>query len=53
MKFSVCVCVCVGCWVGVKRTVCLEQVTYRTDLKMDRAIAKEKHVWTKSEVKFG
>ena len=44
----VCVCVCVGFWVVVNRIVCLEQVTCRTDLKMNRDIAKEIHVWIES-----
>lgn len=49
-----CVCVCVYWDLGSgEQDSCLEQVTCRTDLKMNRDIAKEIHVWTKSEVKFG
>ena len=44
MKFSVCVCVCVCVCVGgrvvVSRTVCLDEVTRRTDLKMDKVIPR-------------
>ena len=41
MCVCVCVCVCVGFWVVVNRTGCFEQVTCRTDLKMNRDIAKD------------
>ena len=51
MCAHVCMCLCICSKVVVIRTVFLEEVVHRTDLKVDKVIARGIYIWRKSEVK--